>query len=210
MARVPFSCRGLKGTKLKIVSRAMNGLRRWKSRALRVPEDRFIGRAALSTSELNWLWKGCSQLELPWDFKADCCYARSYIMVDYIRNTGFEPRKHWVFSDRVFSRSGRPLLIPGQFVGSNRGWRYHVAPVVTARQDSGRITDFVIDPSCSDGPLATVDWLGAMHGSDFLNFSTDADVYFVDPSKGQVQRNADLNQVAADINMHWNVLRGSQ
>ena len=88
---------------------------------------------------------------LPFEYKADGCYARALYMGMELAAEGIESNSIFVFAKDDASR----LRIPG----TSQTWNYHVAPMLQVDRESEWK---VLDPSMSSAPLDWLAWVGKM------------------------------------------------
>ncbi len=88
---------------------------------------------------------------LPFEYKADGCYARALYMGMELAAEGIESNAIFVFAKDDAHR----LRIPG----TRQSWDYHVAPMLQVDRDSEWK---VLDPSMSSAPLDWLAWVGKM------------------------------------------------
>lgn len=88
---------------------------------------------------------------LPFEYKADGCYARALYMGMELAAAGIESNAIFVFA----KDEAHELRIPG----TSQTWTYHVAPMLQVDRESEWK---VLDPSMSSAPLDWLAWIGKM------------------------------------------------
>lgn len=107
-----------------------------------------------------------------WAYTPDGCYARAEVMNHIIQERyGVEPWKVWAFDP------AQGLNPAGTYGGSDFGWGYHVAPMITIRDPNGQETPYVIDPSIASRPVTVREW------AELMNARSGAYVDFTSPGE---------------------------
>jgi hypothetical protein len=97
--------------------------------------------------------------DIAFRYPTDGCYARAHLMVKHMLALGYKPGKVWAFAhSKKEPLYARTTNHPRGYVK----WRWHVAPVLRVRGDSGKARWFVIDPSLFRTPVPVVRWKGRM------------------------------------------------
>jgi hypothetical protein len=101
---------------------------------------------------LRELQSFCARMQsdpnIPHDYITDGCYARAHLFADKLRDQGFNVEKLYVHGDLA----ARNDLCDVR-------WGYHVAPLIFARDDDGKVKPVVVDLSFDARPMAPADWI---------------------------------------------------
>ena len=125
-----------------------------------------------------------AQVDIPFDYPPDCCYARAQRMAQLMSDRGIASKKAWVYGSlNPVTSSGDPVRFPPTPSGDVVTWGYHVAPTVSVRQPDGSCRDMVIDPSLRDRPLTISEWEETMGGGTMSRL-TPSDTYLYRPDAG--------------------------
>jgi hypothetical protein len=83
------------------------------------------------------------------------CYARAHKMTEGLESKGMLTSKAWAHTTDVTES----LMSPG-----GDPWGYHVAPRVSAwSPQTGRVGNYIVDPSISGKPMTPSEWVGRMN-----------------------------------------------
>lgn len=85
--------------------------------------------------------------DISWKYKPDGCYARAHLMARRFEAEGVRVDKVWIKGD-LYVPGTTPLI----------QWNFHVAPILYVKDDKGKITKMVIDPSLFDKPVTVEEW----------------------------------------------------
>jgi hypothetical protein len=119
---------------------------------------------------------------IPFDYPRNFCFARAHEMYRELKARGIEAGKAWNYSSK-FEQGGATLSVKTHFdTTGSVSWRYHVAPVVWAKDASGVPHQMVIDPSMSkDKPILATEWQSRQSDpKSRLEFSQGS-TYFKEP-----------------------------
>jgi hypothetical protein len=145
--------------------------------------DGLEGKVA-SMEELNQTFAEITaDKSVPYEYLPDGCYARAHTASKKYLDKGINCAKLYVMLDDIDWNN--PFSFPSErFRAENKftkgEWWYHVAPVVFAKDESGNVEGYVIDPAVNkDKPIKASDWVKAFWSQDFkVAFdTTHADIY---------------------------------
>lgn len=105
-----------------------------------------------SMAALNTLFAELKALPIPWDYKADGCYARAHKMRQHILTKGWDCGKLFLHGSLAANASTCCVT-----------WNYHVAPLVRV-QNGSSVQLMVLDPSLFNGPVSQATWEAACKG----------------------------------------------
>lgn len=107
----------------------------------------------LSEKEIQSLFKKAQDMkDIPFGYKYDGCFARAHVMARRFEEMGITVKKAWIKGD---------LQVPGTDIY----WSYHVAPLIEAKDNKGKIIQYVIDPSLTDKAVTLDEWAATMDKS---------------------------------------------
>jgi hypothetical protein len=94
-----------------------------------------------------------SMVEVPFGYYRDGCYARSHEVSERLNLDGIESMKVWVLSGQasIFSKKHPKAR-----------WSHHVASIIPVREDDGKISWKVIDPTLLSTIGSVAEWLEEM------------------------------------------------
>jgi hypothetical protein len=133
-------------------------------------------------------------------------------MCHAIEAKGFACQKVWYFAKEwgtpavtpdlhPVKPNGSPVTFPGP--GKPVQWVYHVAPVVQVQGKDGNVSDMVIDPSLTTGPVSKANW-EQIQGSPAGAYeeTTDSGAYFSNKKTGQREEDPDLSKTTKQFARH--------
>jgi hypothetical protein len=148
------------------------------------------GISVVSLAKANQLFRVMANRgDIAFKFPADGCYARAHLMGIQMQGMGLKPGKAWAFDDKASVERIPPRLValtdahPKGFVR----WWYHVAPALKVRDQNGRVSVYVIDPSLHRSAVPLSTWQKRMMHPSIKNFTPRMDVTVW----GQAPRTAD-------------------
>lgn len=104
----------------------------------------------LTPAEVQELFIKASKMsDIPFDYREEGCYARAHLMARRFEKMGIPTEKVWIKGS---------ILVPGTDIG----WDFHVAPVVSVKNEKGEIKKYVIDPSLTNKAVPLDDWINKM------------------------------------------------
>lgn len=104
----------------------------------------------LTPTEVQELFIKASKMsDIPFNYKEEGCYARAHLMARRFEKMGIPTEKVWIKGS---------LTVPGTDIG----WNFHVAPVVSVKNEKGEIKKYVIDPSLTNNAVLLDDWIKKM------------------------------------------------
>nr|QGQ63533.1 protein glutaminase [synthetic construct] len=98
---------------------------------------------------------------ISFDYPVDGCYARAHKMRQLINENGYECKKEFVYGD-LRARYGVKMSNQD---GCCVSWSYHVAVLLTYKDEKGVLQECIIDPSLFDTPISDSDWRKACANS---------------------------------------------
>ncbi len=175
------------------------------TRALSPQADNII-----THDELSELFNIAKNMELPWAYKQDGCYARAHLMAAKFKELGHDFDKAWINGDLSIQDDQQQIR-----------WRYHVAPAIYAYNEQGEVKRYVIDPSMADQPLTAQQWAQRMTRSSQSEINersfpfpknsqryaraslaySDAEVYYPDASASKATQEQKLKMAKDILNM---------
>ena len=106
--------------------------------------------SVISHTHAQKLFKELKELDIPFKFGQDGCYARAHFMSQFLAKKGLAPYK--LFVEGFLQVES--IFDPGRIFN----WWYHVAPVIIVTKD-GVNSLFVFDPSIATRPLSYSEWI---------------------------------------------------
>ena len=97
----------------------------------------------------NLFKKAIEMKDIPYEYKEDGCFARAHIIARRFEKMGIPVKKAWLKGS---------LSVPG----TNLNWRYHVAPMIEAKDSKGNIVQYIIDPTLADKAVPLDEWIASM------------------------------------------------
>jgi hypothetical protein len=122
---------------------------RSKTKSKRLPASETV-----TTKQIDRIFSWAArQKDIAYRYPADGCYARAHLLVRRLQKAGYKPFKVWS------QQNGEPLYVrtrnhPKGYVT----WKYHVAPILRVRFNSGEQAWYVIDPSLFSRPVMVSTW----------------------------------------------------
>ncbi len=108
-----------------------------------------IAISLISKDFADEIFNYLKDLNLPFRYPEDGCYARAQIMVQELEEMGLEAGKTFIEGNLIVITENSPK----GFVQ----WRYHVAPVLIV-SENGKNIPYVFDPSIFDRPVPAEEW----------------------------------------------------
>ncbi len=91
-----------------------------------------------------------NQLDIPFDYVKDGCYARAHLMAEWAEKKGIHMAKVFAEGDlQAYLDSGEEAFVQ---------WSWHVAPVAFVRDSNGKPKLMVFDPSLFSEPVPLETW----------------------------------------------------
>ncbi|UUC44620.1 protein-glutamine glutaminase [Flavobacterium cerinum] len=134
-------------------------------------------------NESCWIFHSFTQECIPFRYPVDGCYARAHKMRQILTENGYDCEKQFVYGNLRAQSLDKACCV---------NWCYHVAVLVSYKDDSGEIQKRIIDPSLfKDGPVTETDWRAACTNSNcgetnIVSYAnTSGDTYYRGP-KGKL------------------------
>jgi hypothetical protein len=106
-----------------------------------------------------------AQKDIAFRYPTDGCYARAHLMGKRMMEMGLTPGKAWAFDDKAMDDKDAPPRMYARTTNHPRGevwWKYHVAPLLGVRDNTGNVRMHVIDPSLFDEAVPLARWRARM------------------------------------------------